>query len=200
MNCQNCGAPMTLFPERGYFFCEYCKSYYFPSESPDGVRLLGKAPEEIQCPVCHIRLLIASFDGEHHGYFCEKCKGILLGREPFVETIASRRAWATEPPEPQGSVDRAHLERQVRCPLCENVMETHPYYGPGTFVIDSCVPCNVLWLDYGELERAVNAPGRDRGAALRREARVQDIELGVDGSKRDGIEVDLTALLTKLFF
>ena len=80
------------------------------------------------------------------------------------------------------------------------MMETHPYYGPGTFVIDSCVPCNVLWLDYGELERAVNAPGRDRGAALRREARVQDIELWVDGSKRDGIEVDLTALLTKLFF
>ena len=90
MNCQNCGAPMTLFPERGYFFCEYCKSYYFPSESADGVRLLGKAPEKIQCAVCHVRLLIASFDGEHHGYFCEKCKGILLSRESFVETLASR--------------------------------------------------------------------------------------------------------------
>ena len=200
MNCRNCGAPMTLFRERGYFFCEYCKSFYFPSESPDGVRLLGKAPEEIRCPVCHIQLFIASFGGKDHGYFCEKCKGILLGRESFVETLASRRAWATEPPEPQGSVDRADLERQVRCPLCGNVMETHQYYGPGTFVIDSCVPCDVLWLDYGELERAVNAPGRDRGAAFRREARVQDIELGVDGSKRIRIEVDLTGLLAELFF
>jgi Zn-finger nucleic acid-binding protein len=45
-------------------------------------------------------------------------------------------------------------------------MSTHPYYGPGTIVIDNCDRCKVVWLDYGELARVVNAPGGDRGAAL----------------------------------
>ncbi len=47
-------------------------------------------------------------------------------------------------------------------------MQTHPYYGPGNIVIDTCGHCNAIWLDHGELGRAVNAPGRDRGAALLR--------------------------------
>jgi Zn-finger nucleic acid-binding protein len=29
-------------------------------------------------------------------------------------------------------------------------------------VIDTCEPCGVVWLDAGELRRAVDAPGSDR--------------------------------------
>ena len=42
-------------------------------------------------------------------------------------------------------------------------MSTHPYYGPGNIVIDTCAGCGVIWLDFGELNRVVAAPGRDRG-------------------------------------
>ncbi len=42
-------------------------------------------------------------------------------------------------------------------------MDTHPYYGPGNVVIDSCESCQAVWLDFGELRQIVNAPGQDRG-------------------------------------
>jgi Zn-finger nucleic acid-binding protein len=46
-------------------------------------------------------------------------------------------------------------------------MATHAYQGPGNLVIDTCAPCDLIWLGTGELARTVEAPGRDRGTALR---------------------------------
>jgi Zn-finger nucleic acid-binding protein len=191
---------MTPFRERGCFYCEYCKSFHFPEETPDGLRLLGKAQEGINCPVCDLPLLVASFSDRYHGFVCEQCKGMLLDRDTFVEMLAGRRAWATDEPRPGRALDRAELDRQVRCPLCGELMETHPYYGPGTFVIDSCVSCAALWLDFGEFEQAVSAPGRDRGSAYRREADEQGVELSGSDDELVDIEVDLSRLLARLFF
>ena len=42
-------------------------------------------------------------------------------------------------------------------------MATHPYYGPGNVVIDTCETCELVWLDFGELKQIVDAPGKDRG-------------------------------------
>ena len=42
-------------------------------------------------------------------------------------------------------------------------MVTHPYFGPGNVVIDSCEACAHVWLDFGELRQIVDAPGKDRG-------------------------------------
>jgi Zn-finger nucleic acid-binding protein len=42
-------------------------------------------------------------------------------------------------------------------------MDTFQYNGPGNIVIDTCHPCDLIWLDYGELHKVVNAPGSDRG-------------------------------------
>ena len=42
-------------------------------------------------------------------------------------------------------------------------MITHPYFGPGNVVIDSCEHCELVWLDFGELQQIVDAPGKDRG-------------------------------------
>jgi hypothetical protein len=36
-------------------------------------------------------------------------------------------------------------------------METHPYYGPGNIVVDTCSECGYLWLDHGEITRVENA-------------------------------------------
>ena len=37
---------MTLFRERAYFYGKHCGAFHFPTASPDGVRLLGKAPQD----------------------------------------------------------------------------------------------------------------------------------------------------------
>jgi Zn-finger nucleic acid-binding protein len=34
-------------------------------------------------------------------------------------------------------------------------------------VIDTCIPCGLLWLDPGELRQVIDAPGRDRGPDAR---------------------------------
>jgi Zn-finger nucleic acid-binding protein len=55
------------------------------------------------------------------------------------------------------------LDRVTYCPACQKKMETFQYNGPGNIIIDTCHPCDLIWLDYGELQKVVNAPGRDRG-------------------------------------
>jgi Zn-finger nucleic acid-binding protein len=42
-------------------------------------------------------------------------------------------------------------------------MGTYQYLGPGNIVIDTCHADDLIWLDYGELEKVLDAPGRDRG-------------------------------------
>jgi hypothetical protein len=78
-------------------------------------------------------------------------------------------------------------------------MDTHPYYGPGSFVIDSCVPCDVVWLDYGEIELVANAPGRHRGSAYRQELEGSIVEPDGEETGRVRIELELTGLLNALF-
>jgi Zn-finger nucleic acid-binding protein len=47
-------------------------------------------------------------------------------------------------------------------------MDTFEYNGPGNIVIDTCHENDLIWLDYGELSKVVDAPGRDRGVPRRK--------------------------------
>jgi Zn-finger nucleic acid-binding protein len=97
------------------------------------------------------------------GLHCNSCRGVLIGQEHSRIIIEYRRARASGPPDPPRPLNRADLRRKLHCPRCRRTMQTHPYYGPGNFVIDSCPHCRFVWLDHGELNTATRAPGRDRG-------------------------------------
>lgn len=198
MNCPNCGAPMKLIWEKGHFRCDYCQTFVFPDGGQDGTHWLEPAPDHVRCPVCHIPLMVALFDDHYPGYLCQKCRGILLTRDDFVESLSTRRAWASTAPKAQQPMDPEDLQRKVLCPLCRQPMETHPYYGPGTFVIDSCVPCDVVWLDYGELDRAVDAPGRDRGSALRKKEEAVAKLADIEAQRNVQFSIDLNHWLLRL--
>jgi Zn-finger nucleic acid-binding protein len=164
MNCKNCGGAMELFASRGYFFCRYCGSFHFPeSAGLDGIRILADGSPELGCAVCEQMLATAILDETHPVQYCRKCRGVFLPRAAFAAVVQKRRAWASEPPAPPVPLDRRELDRRVICPSCRNRMDTHPYYGPGNVVIDSCESCQAVWLDFGELRQIVNAPGQDRG-------------------------------------
>ena len=62
MDCDNCGAPMILIPDRDYFFCEHCGSFSFPKDSSEGINVLSGSADTINCPVCEISLLKATID------------------------------------------------------------------------------------------------------------------------------------------
>ena len=202
MNCHNCGAPMTLFPDRGYFFCEHCGSFHFPEATGEGVRLLEEVEVDLQCPLCHQPLLAAALDDGYPAHYCRECKGLLLPRGSFRGALQLRRARAAGAGIPPRPLDRAQLDRQISCPSCRRPMATHPYLGPGNAVIDTCSACELIWLDYGELTQLVEAPGRDRGVPLPEPQEApSDADTGNDILQvRDGhVEIDLSNLLGRLF-
>ena len=163
MNCQNCGAPLRLLENRDCLVCEYCTAYYFPKAvSPDGVILLGDGDSDVACPVCRAPLSTASVE-DARLLHCRKCRGLLTRQDAFFYIVKTKRARASGPPDRPRPLNPADLNRKLTCPHCGQFMDTHPYYGPGNFVIDSCPSCAVVWLDHGEIGMATNAPGSDRG-------------------------------------
>jgi Zn-finger nucleic acid-binding protein len=163
MNCRNCGGAMELFAARGYFFCRYCGSFHFPeTTADDGIRLVSDNPDASTCPICDKALASAMLDETHAVRYCRNCRGVLIPRRGFAGVVQHRRAWATGTPGPPVPINPDDLQRKVRCPVCKTPMMTHPYYGPGNVVLDSCETCELVWLDFGELKQIVDAPGRDR--------------------------------------
>ena len=213
MNCRNCGGAMELFPARGYFSCRYCSSFYFPeTTAPDGVRVLAQSAGALPCPACAKTLAAAVLDESHSVQYCQNCRGVLLSRGSFADVVRLRRAWATGTPSKSIQPEVEELHRRVNCPACGKELATHPYYGPGNVIIDSCDTCDVIWLDFGELRQIVDAPGRDRGgreaAAAAKDAWSPDPTKGrvlmnrpdEDGGKGRGRRrVDLLDVLGDLF-
>ena len=207
MNCKNCGAAMVLSTTQSYSQCLHCGSFYFPERHDDGVRIIGGPSESHPCPECGKRLSPATLDDHRRVLYCTHCRGVLLPRSVFATVVQTRRAWTTAPPAPPVPLDRPALERVVRCPSCAKPMATHPYHGPGNIVIDTCDPCDVIWLGTGELARAIDAPGRDRGSALRAGEGAVEFSPGKretdggdddDGLRRMTRRVDLLALIRDL--
>lgn len=162
MNCPNCGAPLNIAPGGDHFACAYCGSLHFPTPSAEGIILLDEAPEGLECPVCSLPLHRAKFR-HWSGYQCSRCRGLLFDLDDFSEIVKYLRASATGPPDQPIPFEPEGLNRAIVCPRCSQRMSTHPYYGPGNFVIDNCMGCSFVWLDYGELIKISGYPGPDRG-------------------------------------
>ena len=164
MNCEHCGAPLKLISGRDYFFCDQCGNFHFPGPNRDGVSLLGET-SDMSCPICHEALVSGSADGVRL-LTCRKCHGLLVPQWNLYTLVRYLRAEYAEKDRPPWPLNQEELQRAITCPSCRQVMDTHPYYGPGNVVIDNCGPCGLVWLDFGELDRVLSAAGRDRGYLL----------------------------------
>ncbi len=151
LKCDNCGAPMGIVEGKGYLYCDYCHSFHFESEEgEEGVMVLDREGT-VPCPICATMLLPASLE-DHQILYCPECRGMLMKQRSFAKVVEIKRE------EYQGRrvaartrLNPKELQREVTCPHCNRAMETHPYYGPGRVVIDSCSTCYTIWLDSGEL-------------------------------------------------
>lgn len=151
---------MALLRNRPCWQCGHCSTLVCPEPAAEGVRLTAEPGHE--CPVCRRPLVRAVMDEREHIEVCERCKGILMPQRAFAETLTARRRAAATASVIPPPADLAELKRPLACPRCTARMITDWYYGPGGIVIDTCPPCEIVWLDAGELQRAVDAPGRDR--------------------------------------
>ena len=66
----------------------------------------------------------------------------------LVKALRDQYTGVDDNPKP---IDPNQLDETQNCPACFQKMEAHPYYGPGSVVIDSCIDCKLAWLDHGEL-------------------------------------------------
>lgn len=158
MNCSDCGAPMEFERVRACYHCEYCGSYLFPTPTDLGVQVFDELAAQLPCPACDCRLCNARIQNFEIAC-CQNCKGMFLEQRQFSEIVTLLRSRPDRQHDQITPFDRAELKRQVACPKCNRIMETHPYFGPGNIVIDSCTQCNMVWLDHAELNRAITAPG-----------------------------------------
>jgi Zn-finger nucleic acid-binding protein len=202
MNCRNCGGAMQLIAARGYFFCRYCGSFHFPEAAgDDGIRIVGDPEKPLACGTCKGALSSAMLDESFAVHYCRNCRAILIPRASFATVVEKRRAWALDPPGPAIPLERSELDRKVVCPACAATMITHPYYGPGNVVIDSCTTCDLILLDFGELKQIVAAPGRDRGnrqVVPRDTAETRVIASAIEANE-PGPPADLLSLMWRLF-
>ncbi len=160
MNCSNCGAPLSSTVHPALLLCDYCQSQRHLSDDlliAEGVIDL-KHTGENDCPSCHTPLHRRLME-ESHIEHCPRCCGLLLAGDVFRAIITNRRADHSGAEDRQSPVDAAALATRRDCPTCHQRMDTHPYYGPGNTVIDSCCHCDTIWLDAGEATAIVRAPG-----------------------------------------
>ncbi len=151
---------MALLATRPCWRCDHCRTLVCPEPAADGVRVTADAG--YKCPVCRQALARAVMDDREPIQVCGRCKGIFMARRAFAVTLVARRRAAPNASVIPVPADRGDLGRRVACPQCGSAMLTDWYYGPGNIVIDTCPACDVVWLDAGELTRAIDAPGPDR--------------------------------------
>lgn len=156
MNCPNCGASMQLVRDRDYWACAYCTTFHFPQANDEGVRVLGEE-SHLRCPVCRDELVSGAVE-QTPVLVCQTCKGILAEPPDFRRIVDLRRRSSAKKEHVLHPLDASELDRVVLCPQCHQQMDTHPYYGPGNAVVDSCGRCALIWLDHGELTVIVTAP------------------------------------------
>ena len=162
MNCKNCGAILTLHPTNGHWQCTYCQTQQVAEGEPQSLDniVASDAKSEIFCPCCmdEHQLQFGMLDKIHIA-FCPDCFGYLIDSQSMGYVLKNRRkeySGIEDEPAPPNPDD---LSKSRNCPRCQSHMETHPYYGPGNAVIDSCSRCKMVWMDNGDLAQLVRAPG-----------------------------------------
>ncbi len=161
LNCRNCGAPLPSDLENGRHVCDYCNSHSAPpreSHLLEEIVDLGR-DAGIDCPVCSNRLTSGLIDDSPVAW-CSGCRGVMFADDVFALTVRSRRSLYKDAGRIPRSVDPSAYDRKLKCSRCSRRMQVHPYYGPGNVVIDSCLPCRVVWIDAGELTQIEQAAGR----------------------------------------
>ena len=155
---------MELSLPDGSYRCRHCGTFHFPDTvDSEGIRVLGPSDPALSCPVCALPLVLALMEKQPVEY-CPGCRGVLVPRKSFAEIVRHRRSWAQGPPVIPIPPEPAEFRRQLTCPKCAAPLTVDRYYGPGNIVMDLCIACDWVWLDYGELKQIADAPGVDRGS------------------------------------
>jgi hypothetical protein len=91
---------------------------------------------------------------------------MLIGMDNFIAIVHNLRARHEIEVEAAHQPDWSEMDHRIKRPQCGQEMDTHPYGGGGNVIIEDCEHCELNWLDYGKLERIVQAPDREYASDL----------------------------------
>lgn len=155
MTCEHCGAPLRPDLDRGLFVCDYCGTEFLPPAEAGGVIVIDDS--KFACPLCKSKLADAALESIPLLY-CRACHGMFIAMDHLGPLISSLRARRDRPAAyaiPRSDHDAG---RSLHCPRCAAPLDCHLYGGGGNVNVDSCEPCESVWLDSGELRKIVAAP------------------------------------------
>ncbi len=169
MNCSQCNQVIGPVAGQDIVACENCGHLEFAAEMAttiDGV-VLSDQRTSFACPACCDQLLVVGTIDQCQLAACPECHGFVIDSASLGHLISHRRAayrGADDRPVP---MNQRALDVRRACPACGQTMQVHPYHGPGNSVIDSCPCCQLTWMDRGELDRIIRAPGvRNPGGSV----------------------------------
>ncbi len=165
MNCGSCSGVMLPVYGQSHHHCHGCNTYNFSADidqTEEPITPTGKKTG-FKCPRCQVTLEVGILADEVQVCFCENCRGYVIDNDTFGSFARHHRDSYTGADDRPKPIDPEQLDKIQSCPACLQKMEAHPYYGPGSVVIDSCIRCKLVWLDHGEFTRIVRAPGQRAG-------------------------------------
>ena len=161
MNCHNCHGHMIQVRNQNHYYCQPCNTFQFPTDiesAEDGLKPSGKVTD-FQCPKCKLALEVGLLRGLVDVCFCQNCRGYVIDSSTLGHVITELRGSYQGPDDIPRPLDPREMDELDTCPACWELMDAHPYYGPGNVVLDTCIHCQLVWFDHGELARIVRAPG-----------------------------------------
>ncbi len=161
MNCKSCHNPMLQAHGQAHHHCPACNTFQFKSGFRDSqLPILPQGKQtDFQCPKCNLRLEVGLIYENIQVCFCGNCRGFVIPSQSLGFLINALRCEYTGPDDQPVPINPSELDVPAHCPTCWETMDSHPYYGPGNIVLDTCSQCQLAWLDHGELEKIVRAPG-----------------------------------------
>ena len=161
MNCQSCSGVMLPVYGQNHHHCNSCNTFEFSNglrETLEGIKPKGKTTP-FHCPKCAVSLQVGVLKEQVEVCYCENCRGFVIDSGTFGMLATELRDAYTGKEDQPKPIDPDQLDIRSNCPACFDEMDAHPYYGPGSVVIETCMHCKLAWLDHGELSRIIRAPG-----------------------------------------
>ena len=161
MNCESCSGTMTQVYGQSHHHCQPCNVFSFPTPIDQSIEAITPTGNETEfsCPQCAINLEVGTIHGIMQVCFCKNCRGYVVDNSTFGVLANEMRGAYQGPDDQPQPIDPKQLDIPTNCPACMEKMDAHPYYGPGSIVLDTCMHCKLAWLDHGELGRIIRAPG-----------------------------------------
>ncbi len=161
MNCLSCDGVLEEVYGQSHHCCRSCNVYQFPNGLDEGLGPITSCGQTTSflCPKCEVCLEVGSITDSVQVCFCNNCRGFVTSSQSLGQLIAQMRSAYQGPDDRPQPLNPQELGIYDACPACREKMDSHPYYGPGNLVLNTCNRCQLAWLDHGELAKIIRAPG-----------------------------------------